>query len=307
MGEEGLASIAEALEAAKVELAPEGSGGADPSVSPFDDGTAGVDGEQPTEPALDSVKQELVTELLQSETGGDPDATPPDPGSKEFWEQTVEVNTSDGPQQVPLGQLRDGFMRLADYTRKTQELSLIRKKLGDAAEFYEQYQRDPREFARAIAVEQGFIYAGDEPVAEVRGVKAPTPEEIQAEVDRLAQERIQSDPVVQQAMTAQAVGVINAEFDRLEQEHHIRLPAELRESITREAMDRNVADFDLLLRARLASIEDQRRQQGQLRGAAPSRPGMSPGAAQTQPGQVPEITSIEDAWRAAALELQQLT
>jgi hypothetical protein len=294
------------MAAAKEEGAPGDAGGANSNPMVNGDADATIGGEQPTEPALDGVKQELVQELLQGETG-EPDGSTPEPGSKEFWETPVEVNTPNGPQRIPLGQLRDGFMRQADYTRKTQEISLLRKKLGDAAEFLDQYQRDPAGFARAIAVEQGLVYPGDEPVAEVRGVKAPTPDEIQAQVERLAQERVQSDPVVQQAMTAQAVNVINAEFNRLEGVHHIQLPAELRESIVKESIERNVPDFDLLLRARLASVQDQQRQQGQLRGAAPSRPGMSPGAAQSQPGQAPEISTIEEAWKAAALEVSQLT
>jgi len=305
VGEEGLTSIADAFQAAKVDAAPDDSGGA-VATETVGDAFAVVEGEQPTEPALDSVKQELVNELLPDNADGK-EATPADPGSTDFWNQTVEVNLSDGTQQIPLGQLRDGFMRQADYTRKTQELSLLRQKLGDAAEFLEQYQRDPAEFARSIAVEQGLIYQGDKPVAEVRGVKAPTPEEIAAKVEELASQRVQSDPVVQQAMTMQAVETINREFNTLEQTHHVQIPAEVRESIVKEAIEKNIPDFDLLLRARLASVQDQRRQQGQLQGAAPSRPGMSPGAAQAQPGQTPEVTSIEEAWRIAAQELSQLT
>jgi hypothetical protein len=302
---EGLTSIADAFAVVKAEAAPAEAGGASLESAPQGEPPATPEVEQPTEPTLDGVKQELVNELLPSDTADE--GTPPAPGSSEFWNQSVEVNTVNGTQQVPLGQLRDGFLRQADYTRKTQEIAAMRSHLGDATEFLEQYQNDPAGFARAIAVEQGLIYQGDKPVAEARGIKAPTQKEIDQRVEQLVSERVQSDPAVQEALTIQAHTVIDTEFNRLEQEHHIQLSPDIRESITREAVERNVPDFDLLLRARLASVADQQRQTGQLQGAAPSRPGMSPGAAQAAPEASPPITSIQQAWEQASLEQSQLT
>ncbi len=305
MGEEGLSSIADAFAEAKQDGAPDDSGGAQSGSMVNGDAFATLETEHPTEPTLDGQKQDLVNELLPHETEGD--GTPPDPGSNEFWGQTVEVQTVNGTQQVPLGQLRDGFMRQADYTRKTQQVAQLRKQLGDAADFLDQYRSDPQAFARAIAVEQGLIYQGDKPVAEVQAIKPPTPAEVDQMVEQLAAERIQSDPTVRQAQVLQAQSVVHQEFDRLEQVHHVKLPPELRESITQEAIQRDVADFDLLLRARLASVQDQRRQTGQLQGAAPSRPGSSPGGAQQAPGQGPEINTILEAWQQASLEQSRLT
>lgn len=305
MAEEGLTSIADAFAVVKAEQAPADAGGAELTAVPTPEPVATLEAEQPSEPTLDGVKQELVNELLPTEPAEE--GTPPAPGSNEFWNQAVEVNTVNGTQQVPLGQLRDGFMRQADYTRKTQEVAALRTKLGTAADFLGQYEQDPQAFARAIAVEQGLIYQGDQPVAEVQGVKAPTEDEINQRVEQMVNERVQSDPAVQEALTVQAHATVDAEFDRLETTHQVKLPQEIRESITQEAIERGVPDFDLLLRARLASVQDQRRQTGQLQNAAPSRPGMSPGAAQAAPDAGPPITSIEEAWRQAALEQSQLT
>lgn len=307
MDEVGLTSIAEAFAATKAEQAPAEAGGAEPTPVVAGEPQATPGAEQPTEPTLDGQKQELIAELLEPPTDESGTATPPEPGSKEFWGQTVEVQTVDGTQQIPLGQLRDGFMRQADYTRKTQEVAALRQQLGEAAGFLEQYRSDPQAFARALAVEQGLIYPGDQPVSEVPGARFPTAEEIDQRVEQLVAERVQSDPAVQEAATVRAHAVVNNEFDRLEGVHQVKIPPELRESLTQEAIERGIPDFDLLLRARLASVQDRRRQTGQLQGAAPSRPGMAP-AAQQQRGEPPApITTIEQAWREAALEQSQLT
>jgi len=302
---EGPISIADAFALVTQEEAPAEAGGADPAVVTDAEAPATTDLGQPTEPTLDSVKQELVNELLPTDPVDD--GTTPAPGSNEFWNQAVEVNTVNGTQQIPLGQLRDGFMRQADYTRKTQEVAALRSHLGDATEFLERYQDDPAAFARAIAVEQGLIYQGDKPVAEVRGIKSPSEVEINQRVEQMVNERVSADPAVQQALTANAHATVEVEFDRLETVHQIKLSPEIRESITKEAIDRGVPDFDLLLRARLASVQDQRRQTGQLQGAAPSRPGMSPGVAQAALEQAAPISSIQEAWDAASLEQSQLT
>jgi len=302
---EGLTSIADAFAVAKQEEAPADAGGADPNATVIGDAFPTPEAEQPTEPTLDGVKQELVNELLPTELADD--GTVPAPGSSEFWNQAVEVTTVNGTQQVPLGQLRDGFMRQADYTQKTQEVAALRSHLGDATEFLERYQSDPAAFARAVAVEQGLIFQGDKPVTEARGIKAPSAAEIDQRVEQMVNERVSADPAVQEALTANAHATVEVEFDRLETVHQVKLSPEIRESITKEAIERGVPDFDLLLRARLASVQDQRRQTGQLQGAAPSRPGMSPGGAQQAPEAAPPITTIQEAWSAASLEQSQLT
>src|SRR5699024_1006766 len=51
---------------------------------------------------------------------------------------------------VPIEELRQGYLRQSDYTRKTQELSQFKQQTEIAQKYYEAIQTDP-EFAENIA------------------------------------------------------------------------------------------------------------------------------------------------------------
>ena len=85
--------------------------------------------EQPAAPegiTFDAESQELADQLMSTEItqdGSDPAATQVVPGSDEFLNIPVEVTLPEGPTTVTINELSDGFLRQADYTRKTQALA----------------------------------------------------------------------------------------------------------------------------------------------------------------------------------------
>lgn len=152
--------LEEAIQQAQAELATEPA--ADPTGGqPEDPG-----GE--TEPELDEPEaDEAEGDLEQSETQGDEAddefADEPDDESGEGDEEdggddegelyTVKVDGEE--QQVTLDELRSGYSRQADYTRKTQELASRRREVEDLysrmQQWYEQRANDPAGWVLEIA------------------------------------------------------------------------------------------------------------------------------------------------------------
>ena len=290
---EGITTIEEAFAAAKLEelnagAAPEGVG-APPAVAP--EGPPASD-DQPS--ASDPEAQALIDSLV--EQPGDEAAIPAieDP---RFWTQQAEANG----ELVTLGEMRNGYMRHDDYTRKTQEVAEQRRTLEEAEKFLESFNADPLEFTRSMAVEYGWIDPETTtPVVEVPIPQVLSDEELDARLQEMLDERVSADPRVLAAQQTEAMHLIESEFDRIGQDMKITIPAELRESLLAEAHQRQVFDLELLLKARLAS--HQRTSDNLIRSGA-LRPG-SAGGLGSQPEQPQQPITVEEAWAQAKAEAQ---
>ena len=122
-------------------------------------------------------------------------------------------------QQVTLEELRKGYMRQADYTRKTQEVAETRKQLSQAEALLTAFQSDPQGTLKAIADHYGMT------VAEARQAV----QDVQDDYGDLDPE----DPVVQRL----------ARIEQIEQE---RAAAEVRSQIDNEfsALEGQYGEFD---------------------------------------------------------------
>ena len=76
---------------------------------------------------------------------------------------TVKVDGDE--QQVSLNELRDGYQRQADYTRKTQELASERKRLQQAEAIVSSLETDPGGTLTALADAFGVQMSGDSQAA----------------------------------------------------------------------------------------------------------------------------------------------
>lgn len=291
-----LNTIADAFAAVKAEEAPDGSGGA-PSVEASGEQAPPVATEQTEETSGPDGELQQVVDLMS-----EPETTDPASPSEINWNQNVTVSTVDGEQTIRLQDLRDGYMKGADYTQKTQALSEDRKRLEQAEAFMKAYTEDPAEFARAIAEETGWLQPGARPVKDIEGVRLPTDEDFDAEVERRLQAKVEGLPEVQEGRAAAALREINQTFDGIGTKHGVEIPKEVRRSIMQEAHDRGITDLELVFEARIARVRDRQRQSTELRSIAPSRPGQQPLAASGDGSEPVPIGSIEDAWRQAVAE-----
>ena len=88
---------------------------------------------------------------------------------------TVKVDGSE--ERVSLDELRDGYQRQADYTRKTQELASERNRLQQAEAIVQSLESDPAGTLTALGDAFGVSRATGEPAGEVDPWDEPAPNE----------------------------------------------------------------------------------------------------------------------------------
>jgi len=266
-------------------------------------------GEQPAtdEGGFDDAATELADSLLdtdeESQNGSDSGVVP---GSDDFWNQSVEVQTAGGPENRSVRELADGYLRQADYTRKTQEVAESRKSLERAEQFLKAFEDNPFEFTRSLSVQAGLITEGDTPVKQIEIAKIPSQEEINAMVEAKTEERVSTDPRVQEAQIASARAQVDTEFDRLEGVFGIPLKPELRQSLITEAGNKQTGDLEGLLAKRIYLRQQKETRAGRQQQAATSRPGAPPQGVTTPDGEKPkEFPTMEEAFKQAQLAIAQ--
>lgn len=306
-------TMADALASAQAEIGEVTPVDSEAGIPPVDEQAVGADeqvtpssGEQPAtdEGGFDDAATELAASLLdtdeESQNGSGSGIVP---GSDDFWNQSVDVPTAGGPENLTVRELADGYLRQADYTRKTQEVAGQRKTLERAEEFLKAFEANPFEFTRSLSVQAGLITEGDTPVQQIDIAKIPSQEEIDAMIDERTEERISTDPRVKDAEIAAARAQVNTEFDRLQDVFGIPLNPELRESLIEEASRTQTGDLEGLLAKRIYLRQQKEARAGRQSQAATSRPGTPPQGATTPEGDKPK----EKPTMAEAFKMAQVT
>jgi hypothetical protein len=182
---------------------------------------------------------------------------------------TFELPGIDEP--VSLEELKNGYLRQADYTRKTQEVAADRNTSAKAIEFWEALTTRPQDVVRQLAEAAGLVEAGASPV-KVIDLPFRSETDIQAEVDRKVAETLESHPDIAQAQDIVALQWVESEFARIEQAHSTKLGPKSREIILKTAQVKNVDDLEMVFQALLARQQEQARQRDSLKQAAPAKP-----------------------------------
>jgi len=166
---------------------------------------------------------------------------------QEYSDQLVPITVAGEEQMVPLKDLRDGFMRQSDYTRKTQEIAGATEKAQWADSVQAAFEADPAGTLKAFAEAYGLLEQEqaanalndlDEdvrPFAE-RTVKAEQQlAQIQQQMQHIEMERIKND------VRAEVQGLRNSYGESFDAEATLR-----------EAAARNITleDAHLLLMGR---------------------------------------------------------
>ena len=97
--------------------------------------------------------------------------------SQEPAGESFTVKVDGGEQQVSLEELRDGYQRHSDYTRKTQELASERSRLQQAEAIVQSLEADPAGTLTALGDAFGVARATGEPTGEVDPWDEPDPNE----------------------------------------------------------------------------------------------------------------------------------
>ena len=97
--------------------------------------------------------------------------------SQEPAGESFTVKVDGGEQQVSLEELRDGYQRQSDYTRKTQELASERKRLEQAEAIVSSLESDPEGTLRALGDAFGVGGTAAQPTGSVDPWDEPDPSE----------------------------------------------------------------------------------------------------------------------------------
>lgn len=298
---EGLASLEDAFGAAIAEQGepPEDSlFGADDSVEsalPAEGEQTPQDGQAP-EKADDSVFADLDSAV----------ETPAAPQGID-WNATVDLPGIERP--VPLQEMRDGYLRQADYTRKTQALAAERKAFeeqhGQALRLFKSLTEDPAGTAAYLAVQTGVVdeqaVAGRARQLQDAWKPPPAPDQIEAEIERRVAEQVNQHPAVLEAQATSIQQRVNAEFSRIEGQHQIKLTAKDRLAVLQRAANAGTGDLGLVVEGMLRQRDRVRAERDQARQAAPTRPSVRAPSADSPA----RVQTVEDAFNLALAEVRE--
>lgn len=257
---------------------------------------------------VDDELQALVNEISSvddEEEGGKAASDPVEEflASDGFWSTEVQVDLGDGPEGKTLRELTDGYLRQADYTKKTQAVADAKGKNVDATEFFRVFEEDPVAFARALAVKANLIEQDAQPIAKIDVAKFTSPEEYQAAIDEAVEARFQADPRFTEMQTTGARNKVTAVFNDIEVERGIKLSADLRQHLVDIAVRSGTTDFNQVLDAEMYRQQQARSRAAETKRKAPSRPS-SPGATTEKVEEPAIVADIDEAFERALASAQ---
>lgn len=118
-------------------------------------------------------------------------------------DKTVSVTVNGETFEVPLSELRNGYMRQADYTRKTQQVAADSQVLQWAREMQEAFRVDPAGSIRYLQEQFGLLEKDADPWADVDPDMKPIVDELKRTQQELAQLRQQTQQVQQSRVDAE--------------------------------------------------------------------------------------------------------
>lgn len=264
----------------------------------FDQAEAEVEGlapdtdVDPDSPAGETDADALDEDISDGDETADSEQADADVDQFDFDLEEVEDDTTDTPTlpetveiegvgEVPFTELRDGYLRQADYTRKTQALAEEKKAFAQqneaATKIMENLRDDPVGVAAYLALETGLIKDSDlteTKVAALRdAVKVPKAEEVQAEIDRKVEEALANHPQIQSAKLKEVQAAINAEFAEIEDVVGKPLSEKAKTRIIKYANEHDLNDLRVAFDALSSVAARKRAARDNLKQAATERPG----------------------------------
>lgn len=301
MGVEEAFSLAVAAEEGAAVAAPEAPGPAEEADPILDEQTLEGDEGSPT----DTDDNDIFADLDEPDGEGTPSA--------DVVAEIAALVATDGadiPKDLDtlkqvLKDQRDGYLRQADYTKKTQALAEERKTFeaesAAAKRLYDELARDPAATVAYLAEQVGLVEQGalGDKVKHLQGAWEPplTGEALEAEIERRVEARLSDHPDLMAAREQAAIARVNEEFAAIEQKHGVVLSDKARMKMLERASAEGTSNLGLVFNAMQAEVQQRRQQREAARAAATARPGPRDSTS-TEP---PKVKSVEDAF-ALALE-----
>lgn len=185
----------------------------------------------------DDSEVDSETDTVDIESDDGDDATDDGFDFDSIKDKTVSVTVNGETFDVPLNELRNGYMRQADYTRKTQSLSEVANMARWAHEMQEALQTNPVGTLKYLQEALGVNLSGepDDPWADLDPEIKPIVAELQSTRQELQELRARSEMAEQARFQAEA----RFELDQMIAKYpdfdpQIVLPVAIQEGLTME-------------------------------------------------------------------------
>ncbi len=249
--------------------------------------------DEPTESATQPEADEEVEEIFGETEESEDEIVPVDLESMAFELPGVE-------EPVSLQELQDGYLRQADYTRKTQDLAAARVENEQATRLWDALQATPVEVVRKLATDAGLIAEGAEPMATIELSPLRSTDQVEAEVAKRVAEEVAKHPSVIEAQQVQVRQAMETAFGSIEKKYEVELGPRSRKRILVEAQKAGTPDLELVFNALMSQREKRAADADDLRAAAPSR---STGRSTEKAITEGDAMSIEEAFEFAQVSL----
>lgn len=124
-------------------------------------------------------------------------------------DKAVSVTVNGETFEVPLAELRNGYMRQADYTRKTQQIAADSQVIQWAREMQDAFRRDPAGSIRALQEQFGLL-GQDDPYQDMDDDLKPIVNELKRTQQELAELKRKSFQSEQERVNAEVQSELNA-------------------------------------------------------------------------------------------------
>ena len=131
----------------------------------FEQAEASEAGESEAVEALDEGSA-IGGETAGEGTGEEVGTAPASFDLEQYGDQVVTIKVDGVDQQVPVSELRNGYMRQAAFTQHSQQLASERTRLSAAESLAASYERNPVETVRFLAQQNGLTFAEAKAQAE---------------------------------------------------------------------------------------------------------------------------------------------
>jgi hypothetical protein len=174
-----------------------------------DDEEVSVETSDVDDSEVDDTDDDIVE---QDDAGSDSDDAPEDVFDFDsIKDNTVSVTVNGETFEVPLSELRNGYMRQADYTRKTQQVAADSQVLQWAREMQEAFRVDPAGSIRYLQEQFGLADKADDPWQDIDPEFKPVVDELKRTQQELAELRRQT----QQVQASRVDADVQAELDSM--------------------------------------------------------------------------------------------
>lgn len=227
---------------------------------------------------------------------------------RSIMDESVTIEGFDSP--VTVSELVQGYLRQADYTKKTQELAAERKaweaENQGTTELMAALREDPGGTIASLAVEVGLLEKSDLTAAQVSAInqqhRVPSREDVQKQVEEQARQLVETDPRVQEAEDARLMREVNSQFADIEQQHGLNFSDRDKQAIMQNAVRMETMRLDLAYLDLRQRAEAKRAERKAVQAVAPQVPQQGRIADSTSTQPIEPATTVAEAFQRGLAE-----